>query len=556
MIQHWHSTCARLFAAGFVCALMMAATPALAKKYKAAASAAGFAIPAILSPTDVDLYRRAFSAARQGNFTVAQTLARSAGDPLLRASLEGELLLQPGYAGRTSADMSLWLQQNPELPQAQRIYAAAILSNASAPKPAELGNRWGQWQFRKPPRAATTLERNTARLAWDMYANGQIAPALHRAKGAFDSPTPDGAFALWVAGLAAWRLDDCAAASTYFSEAANKPAISNDMIAASNFWAARAGQQCGQFGTASDQLRIAANTGDTFYGLLASRLLGIRPDFTWTEQRLTAADWTKLSGSSTVRRLTALAQIGERGLADEELRNLWGRTSESNYTSALNLASSLQLWGAKLSIARRPPLAKRAPLSAYYPVPDWWSDSGSSVPKALVLAFMRQESAFRRDTVSRANARGPMQFLPSTAREIAQDNSITESDARLHDPEFAIRIGKTYLRQLAKSSITNGHLIKVTASYNAGPGNVRNWNGTMPAADPLLYLESIPLTETRDYVETVIKNYWMYQHRMGEPMTSLDSLARGEWPAFPGEKTRVTTAQITPTVQRVAYANR
>ncbi len=556
MIQHWHITSARLFAAGLACALAMVATPALAKKHRAAAPEASFSIPAILSPTDSDIYRRAFAAARVGNFSQAQTLARSASDPLLRASLEGELLQKPDYQGRTSADMSLWLQQNPDLAQAQRVYALAVLTNAAAPRPAELGNRWGQWQIRKPPRPATTLERNTARLAWDMYANGQISPALQRAKGAFDSPTPDGALALWVAGLAAWRLDDCATARSYFTQAAAKPAISNDMIAAANFWAARASQQCGQFDTASDQLKLAADTGDTFYGLLASRLLGTSPDFIWAEPRLTAADWTRLSGSSPIRRLTALAQIGERGLADEELRNLWGRMPESHYASALNLASSLQLWGAKLSIARRPPLARRAALSAYYPVPDWWSDAGSAVPKALVLAFMRQESAFRRDTVSRANARGPMQFLPSTAREIAQDTSITDSDARLHDPEFAIRIGKTYLRQLAKSSITNGHLIKVTASYNAGPGNVRNWNGTMPAADPLLYLESIPLTETRDYVETVIKNYWMYQHRMGEPMTSLDALARGEWPAFPGEKTRVTTSQNMSTVQRVAYANR
>jgi soluble lytic murein transglycosylase-like protein len=532
----------------------MTATPADARKKHKATGRARYSVPELLSASDASLYRQSFAAVRAGRFAEAQTLLASTTDPMLRSILEGEMLLRPGYANRTSADMTLWLQKNADLAQAQRVYALAVQTNAAAPKPAEAGNRWGQWQIRKPPRQATAHERNTAKLAWDYYSVGQISAALSRAKTVAASPTPEGGFALWVAGLSAWRLNDCAQAAAFFSEAALKPALSNDMLAATNFWAARAEQQCGQFDLAATKLKLAADTGDTFYGLLASRVLGVAPSFNWGSTSLTKTDWSKLSSAPTVRRITALAQIGERGLADEELRHWWGRAPEGQWPALIRLGDNLKLWGATLSITRRPPVGQRAPLAAYYPVPDWWHDAGASVPKSLVFAFMRQESAFRRDTVSRANARGPMQFLPATAREVAQDASITETDDRLHDPAFAIRIGKTYLRQLAKSAITGGHLIKVTASYNAGPGNVRHWNSFMPQQDPLLYLESIPLTETRDYVETVLKNYWLYQMRLGEPTTTLDTLARGEWPAFPGEKTRSEYSSAAPYLMSFTHA--
>jgi soluble lytic murein transglycosylase len=540
---------------GVSVAMIFAATPAEARKKKSVTSVARFSAPDMLSASDAALYQQSFAAVRASRFAEAQKLLATTTDPVLRGSVEAEMLLRPTYINRTSADMTLWLQNHPELAQAQRIYALAVQTNASAPKPAELGNRWGLWQTKKPPRPATPLERNTAKLAWDYYSVGQISTALSRAKSVAASPTPEGGFALWVAGLSAWRLNDCAQAAAYFGEAALKPALSNDMLAATNFWAARAEQQCGQFETATSKYKLAAETGDTFYGLLAARVLGVPPSFNWGSTSLTKADWNKLSGSVTVRRIAALAQVGEPGLADEELRNWWGRAPEGQWASLIRLGDSLKLYGAKLSITRRPPAGQRAPLSAYYPVPDWWNDAGATVPKSLVLAFMRQESAFRRDTVSRANARGPMQFLPSTAREIAQDNSITETDERLNDPAYAIRIGKTYLRQLAKSSITDGHLIKVTASYNAGPGNVRNWNASMPQQDPLLYIESIPLTETRDYVETVLKNYWVYQLRLGEPTTTLDSLARGEWPAFPGEKTRFNYSSAATVSMSINHAH-
>ena len=73
------------------------------------------------------------------------------------------------------------------------------------------------------------------------------------------------------------------------------------------------------------------------------------------------------------------------------------------------------------------------------------------------------------------------------------------------------------------------------AAYNAGPNAVARWNLAAHAdADPLLYIESIPYAETRGYVTTVLRNYWMYERQSGEKTVSLKALAQGAWPRFPG----------------------
>ena len=78
-------------------------------------------------------------------------------------------------------------------------------------------------------------------------------------------------------------------------------------------------------------------------------------------------------------------------------------------------------------------------------------------------------------------------------------------------------------------------LPKVIAAYNAGPGNVLKWNLLgRNNGDPLLYIESIPFRETRQYVAAVLRNYWMYDQQTGQSATSLKAIAQGLWPRFPG----------------------
>ena len=78
-----------------------------------------------------------------------------------------------------------------------------------------------------------------------------------------------------------------------------------------------------------------------------------------------------------------------------------------------------------------------------------------------------------------------------------------------------------------------GNLIFVAAAYNAGPGNLARWQERLGIEhDPLLFLESIPVRETRDYVKKVLTNLWSYRARLGQPQPSLEALARNQWPTY------------------------
>ncbi|MBI5427010.1 MAG: lytic transglycosylase domain-containing protein [Nitrospinae bacterium] len=133
----------------------------------------------------------------------------------------------------------------------------------------------------------------------------------------------------------------------------------------------------------------------------------------------------------------------------------------------------------------------------------------------LALSLMRQESAFDPEAVSRANAMGLMQLLPSTAVQVARglelDAPTTEN---LKDPNVNIQLGVDYLKSLLDSF--GGNLAHALAAYNAGPRKVREWAALRSGLDPLQFIESIPLGETREYVKAVVRNYYVYLALYGD----------------------------------------
>jgi soluble lytic murein transglycosylase len=106
----------------------------------------------------------------------------------------------------------------------------------------------------------------------------------------------------------------------------------------------------------------------------------------------------------------------------------------------------------------------------------------------------------------------------------------------LSRPSVNMEVGQSYLEQLRDLPLTGGLLPKVIAAYNAGPAPVQLWNAmSRDGGDPLLYIESIPYWETRGYVSTVLRNYWMYESQSGKAVSpSRAALTQGMWPRFPG----------------------
>jgi hypothetical protein len=133
-----------------------------------------------------------------------------------------------------------------------------------------------------------------------------------------------------------------------------------------------------------------------------------------------------------------------------------------------------------------------------------------SVDPCLVQALIREESFFRSDSQSPANAFGLMQLLHSTAREVARnaDRKIKVKD--LYDPETNIRLGLSYLKKLLDRY--DGRLYLALAAYNAGPERVDQWLADFPGADEEEFIEMIPFTETRNYVKNILRNYFFYRY--------------------------------------------
>jgi len=151
-----------------------------------------------------------------------------------------------------------------------------------------------------------------------------------------------------------------------------------------------------------------------------------------------------------------------------------------------------------------------------YPLQRLWSAGGPE--DALVLAVMRQESRFSMTAVSPAGARGMMQLMPDTARELATRMNIGYTVEQLTtDADLNIALGRAYLDQLL--NLFDRSYVLAIAAYNAGPARVLEWMRRFgdprdPSIDVQTWVQSIPFTETRIYVQRVMQNLQDYRDRL------------------------------------------
>ncbi|MGE5545348.1 MAG: lytic transglycosylase domain-containing protein [Solirubrobacterales bacterium] len=171
-------------------------------------------------------------------------------------------------------------------------------------------------------------------------------------------------------------------------------------------------------------------------------------------------------------------------------------------------------------------VARRADRDGVFLVEHGWPvppiSAETSAEKALVLALIRQESGFMPEVVSPVGARGLMQLMPSTAEKVAKALKVKFSPKKLDDPNFNVRLGSAYLSDLL--SDFEGSYILALASYNAGPSRARRWikeygDPRDPSVDVIDWIEMIPFTETRNYVQRVMESVNIYRRRLGHQST-------------------------------------
>jgi len=333
----------------------------------------------------------------------------------------------------------------------------------------------------------------------------------------------------WLAGLALWRQDQRADAAHHFEAVANAQGASNWLTSAGAFWAARANLAARRPEVVNHWLQQAALYPRTFYGILARRALGLDVQFSWDDRPFTDVDSDALLRMAGARRAIALIQIGERSLAEDEMRALAPSASPGLAQSMLAFARAADMPSLTVTLGHAVSSHDgRYHDAAFYPLPVWQPNGGWTVDKALVLAFARQESGFNPHAHSPAGAIGLMQLMPATARAMGATGPLT-------DPSVSLQVGQKFLRHLIADESIHGNLMLLAASYNCGPAAVTRWTQTIRHKDDaLLFMESIPVQETRVFVERVLTNFWAYRSRLGHASPSLDALAAGEWPLYDG----------------------
>jgi soluble lytic murein transglycosylase-like protein len=541
-------------------------------------------VPPQLSPAERAQYTRIFRDIEAGRITAASDALAAMPRGILHPTAEGQILVSQG-SGAGLMRLVAWLESNPAAPQASSIAAAARKAGATnlpplahtkqltpvrltppmgprsartqstadtafanAAKAAISGNRPGDVEALLdrygPDLSAEVRSEWAQRAGWDAYLDLDDAMAERLGNRAGDGSGEWAAMGLWVAGLAAFRQDDCERAARSFDAISQVYTAPSDLRSAGAYWAARSHVRCGRPWLSTERLRSAiARDRDGFYGLLAAQVLGLEANIDWREPDFIQADWTTLKMHPGAQRAVALVEIGQLGLADRELRHLAAATANDTYEPILRLSARLDLPATQYWLAQNPPPGLMPPMSARFPTPDWKPVRGWRVDRSLVFAHALQESKFITVARSGAGAKGLMQIMPGTARDLAKSMDIEHRDDLLSDPAFNVEYGQSYLEMLRDSVHTQGMLPKVIAAYNAGPGSVQKWNngGLRDNGDVLLFIESIPFRETRHYVEVVMRNFWLYQMKdaaqnpratAGRP-ASITTVAANEWPRFP-----------------------
>ena len=574
-----------ILAAALLLAGGMASAQPASRTINVAASpftAAERSVPRQLNAAERGQYAAIFRDIDAGRLTAAEkALSAMPRRGVLHPVAEARILLGRGSKAGLTRLLS-WLKDNPAAPDARAIAQLAHkaggdslpplaatrqllpvrLTPALNPRSARAENAIDA-EFAAKARTAVSAERPldveamldaqgaqlsadirsewAERAAWMAYISLDDTTAFRLARRAVSGTSEWAAMGHWVAALASFRQGDCEAAARHFDSIGEIYTASPDLRAAGAYWAARSQVRCGRPWQSTERLRAAVSRApDSFYGLLAAEALGIESGLDWREPDFIQADWSTLSSHPGARRAAALVEIGELGLADRELRQLAVATSNDSYEPILRLAARLDLPATQYWLAQNPPPGQMPPMSARFPNPNWTPLKGWRIDRSLVFAHALQESKFITDARSGAGAKGVMQLMPGTARDVARTLDIQHRDALLGDPAYNIEYGQSYLEMLRDSPHTNGLLPKIMAAYNAGPGAVMKWNAgaLRDNGDVLLFMESIPFLETRHYVEVVMRNYWLYQmkEQAQDPLAgdsnSITAMAANRWPTL------------------------
>jgi peptidoglycan lytic transglycosylase len=326
----------------------------------------------------------------------------------------------------------------------------------------------------------------------------------------------------FTAGWIALRfLNEPAMALPHFARIA-EGTLHQTTLARAGYWQGRAAEALGRHADARAHYQAAARYPAAYYGQLARARLGL-PDVGLNPAPEPGAERRAvLAKNDVVRAVAILYAIDQRDLVLSIMIDLADRAYDPGLLAMLGELAARHKDARAMLYLGRGAIARGLPFE-YYAFPTVgmpsYSTIGPEADASVVYAIARQESGFNQKIVSTANAMGLMQVTPEAGRYIAKKFGAKYDQKRLlNDPSYNTQFGAAEIGDLLKDY--RGSYILSFAGYNAGRGRVRDWVARYgdprdPKVDPLDWVERIPFSETRNYVQRVMENMQVYRARFG-----------------------------------------
>jgi soluble lytic murein transglycosylase len=397
-----------------------------------------------------------------------------------------------------------WLRRNDKITEAGRLIMTAPRD------PARLQDL-DEWWVERRLTARKLLDIGDPRSAYHVVRDA-VPPVKENYRAEHE----------FTAGWIALRfLHDPATAAHHFARIAQ--GTTNPIaLARAGYWQGRAAEAANRHQEARAHYQAAARYNTAYYGQLARARLGLG-EIALSPAPAPHPDRRALvSRLEVVRAAEILYAIGERDHLVPIMADLADKTTDVDALAALaDLA-------ARNRDARSVLLVGKTALGRGYAFDHFafptmglprYTPIGPEVEPAIVYSIARQESAFNPKIVSSANALGLMQVTPAAGRYIAKKFNVTYDQKRLlHDEVYNVQMGAAELGDVIARY--RGSYILAFAAYNAGPGRVKEWierygDPRDPGIDAVDWVERIPFSETRNYVQRVMENVQVYRARFG-----------------------------------------
>ncbi|MBR0863280.1 lytic transglycosylase domain-containing protein [Bradyrhizobium sp. YCK136] len=320
----------------------------------------------------------------------------------------------------------------------------------------------------------------------------------------------------FTAGWIALRfLNDPATATQHFARI-GVGSVNPTTLARAGYWQGRAAEAAGRQQEARNAYARAAEQSTSYYGQLARAKLGLPQIELNSQPRGRGAERLEI-----VRAAQLLYELDEREMAVPMLADM-GENGDPEALTGLGELTQRYSDARGMLLVGKAALNRGLPFDFYaYPVNGipQFTPIGPEVERSIVYAIARQESAFNPSVVSPAQAYGLMQVTPDAARYVCKRHGATYDLGRLkNDSAYNATLGSAELGGLLEDY--RGSYIMTFAAYNAGRGSVKKWvdrygDPRDPKVDAVDWVELIPFSETRNYVQRIMENLQVYRARFG-----------------------------------------